>query len=119
MGDSSKPSERNQHVNRQSERRVVVRVECDKTIGHTAKDSVTFFEGRVLDVSANGIGMRVRRKLEAGNTISIILKKEGAYQSQHCAKVIHVRPEETGSWSVGCEFGDPLSPEQLRAFQAD
>lgn len=119
MGDSSKLPEQDQHANPHFERRVVVRVECDKTIVSAAKDSVTFFEGRILDVSANGIGMRVRRKLEAGNTISIILKKEGVYQSQHFAKVIHVQPEESGSWFVGCEFGDPLSPEELRAFQTE
>lgn len=119
MDDSSKPPERDQRVNPHLERRIVVRVECDKTIGHAAKDSVTFFEGRILDVSANGIGMRVRRKVEAGNMITIILKRDGVFQSQHCAKVIHARPEETGSWFVGCEFGEPLSLEELRAFQAE
>lgn len=119
MADSSKVLEQDRHVTQRLKRRAVVRVQCEEPLVVAARDSVIFFEGGILDLSVNGIRIRVHRKLQAGKTIAILLKKYGVCQSEHVAKVIHVHPENTDSWLVGCEFDESLSPEQLREFMSE
>lgn len=114
MGDSSKHSHQNQPKWRR-ERRAVPRIKCSKAFVYASNGD--YFRGRISDISANGIGMRVRQRLEPGNVVAILLKKAGLFQSEHFAKVVHVRPEENGTWFVGCEFGTPLTPEELGHFQ--
>lgn len=105
---------------RQSERRAVVRFSYfADALGHCAGDAVTvFFEGQILDLSTNGVGLRIHRKLEPGVTVTLTLKHAtGIFQCERTARVIHAHAVEDGGWVIGCEFTVPLTQAEIRWFQ--
>ena len=62
-------------------------------------------EGQLLDLSRNGIRLRVAAPLELNETITIRLWDEkSGFEMTHSGRVRRQTPEEGGTWSVGCEL---------------
>lgn len=98
------------------ERRAAQRFKCNKAFAYRANG--TCYRGRIVDLSSTGIGIRVFHELAVGHVLAIVLKRAGIFHSEHFVKVVHVRQAESEGegWFAGCEFGEPLTPEQFRCF---
>ena len=74
-------------------------------------------EAWVQNLSHTGIGLTVGRPLEPGTPLAIRLTgtNKGVSLSL-AAKVIHSTQEIDGSWRIGCELDQKLSPEVLEAL---
>ena len=96
-----------------SERRVAVRCLCDQE-ALSRPDVVPpslVWEGRVRDLAAGGIGLWFDRPFPPETTLEVEIQGRPTLLPL-LAKVVHVIPHEEG-WIHGCEFLEPLTPEQL------
>lgn len=103
-----------------TDRRAAVRFSYfARVVGECAADTdKPFFEGRIYDLSLNGVGLIVYRPLEPGSTVSLTLYHAmGIFQCDRLVRVVDSRPEDAGCWKVNCEFLAPLSAVELRWFQ--
>ena len=72
---------------------------------------------RIKNVSTDGIGLIVSRKVEAGQLVAVSLVNP----TQKLAKTVlvrvaHVTPQAGGSFLVGGTFNSPLTYAELRAL---
>jgi hypothetical protein len=71
--------------------------------------------GRILDISAGGVGLVLRCKFSAGTLLHFELPQDtNLANPKILVRVVRVMPQGEGNWSLGCEFVDQLSQEQLR-----
>ena len=71
----------------------------------------------VCNLSRGGIGLNLSQTLAADQELVIHLKMtEGNVTLKVPAKVVHATPEIDGTWRVGCEFHQPLTPDELDAL---
>ena len=73
--------------------------------------------GRILNISAGGIGLVLRCQFSEGTLLHFELPQEmNLADPKVLVRVVRVTPEGDGNWSLGCEFADQLREEQLRAL---
>lgn len=68
----------------------------------------------ICNLSTGGIGLNVGRALEPGTPLFVHLRssdKSAAFKLP--ARVIHATPEADGSYRIGCELLDPLTPDMM------
>jgi hypothetical protein len=98
------------------ERRLAVRHLCDLEGSCRALP-----EGRgepwaatVRDISADGVGLLLRRRFEAGVLLAVEFSV-GREARSLLARVAHVTAHGKG-WLVGCRFLSPLDEDELRVI---
>ena len=68
----------------------------------------------VCNLSKNGIGLNLAECLEPETALVVKLKSPVNNKVIKVpARVIHSTPEADGSWRIGCELLEPLTPEML------
>jgi hypothetical protein len=74
---------------------------------------------KVLNISANGIGLAVDPTLEAGALVNVeLLDKNGRAQRTLLACVVHTTTRADGTCAVGCNFIRELTEEELQSLLA-
>ncbi len=103
----------------QSERRALVRYPCDldSACQPLAGARGLQWPGKVRNISASGIAVRLARRFEAGSVLAIDVQGRGESILQTLlARVIHVTLQDDGSWLLGCAFENRPSEENLKAL---
>ena len=74
----------------------------------------------IQDVSATGIGLRVRQALKPGTVLVLTLQTRDHHLSRPLpVRVIHATALADGEWLAGCQFIRPLNGQDLRALVGD
>ncbi len=74
------------------------------------------WDARVVNLSANGIGLLLDRPVENGTLLSLDLRSPTTHSSHTIlACVVHVT-SRPGEWNVGCNFIRELSESDLKAL---
>jgi hypothetical protein len=97
-------------------RRASVRYRCNlATLGRVYfPDSDQAEDVWAHNLSDTGIGLNFHRALEPGTNLVIRLTGTSRDVTLKLpARVVHATQEVDGSWRVGCEFANRLSPEVL------
>jgi hypothetical protein len=71
----------------------------------------------VLTLSCGGVGLLLGHPIETGSHVIVQLKstmQPGMYELQ--ARVIHATRSGVDNWTVGCEFVNSLSSEDLESL---
>ena len=85
------------------------------TLGHLLfPDSGEHQQAWVFNLSEKGIGLNLQQPLELDTSLVIKLKSPVHDKAiKMAARVIHATPEADGSWRVGCQLLEPLTPDML------
>jgi hypothetical protein len=77
-------------------------------------DTGETLESWICNLSQRGIGLNLERSLDPGTPLVIHLRSSNQSTAFKLAgRVIHATPEADGSFRIGCELLDPLTPEML------
>jgi hypothetical protein len=105
-----------------SERRTAIRHTCGVTSSCrpvSAGGVDINWPVEVVDVSRNGIGMRVERRFEPSSLLEIDLQSVVPHLDRTLLVTVrNVRNHPDGDWIIGCLFARPLDDEELWAFRA-
>jgi hypothetical protein len=72
--------------------------------------------GRILNISAGGIGLILRCQFSEGTLLYFELPPEmNLADPRILVRVVRVM-EQGGGWFLGCEFADQLSDDELRGL---
>ena len=72
---------------------------------------------RIKNVSTDGIGLIVGRKVEAGQLVAVsLVNPTQKFAKTVLVRVAHITPQAGGSFLVGGTFNSPLTYEELRAL---
>jgi hypothetical protein len=73
--------------------------------------------GWILDLSKQGAGLLLTQPLTAGTLIVLHLKSTGGDRRYELpGRIVHATTQVAGDWLIGCEFADPLTPDDLEAL---
>jgi c-di-GMP-binding flagellar brake protein YcgR len=73
-------------------------------------------EAKVLNISANGIGLLVGRATTTGTLLNLeLLGPHGGQASRVLACVVHAAPRDN-QWALGCNFIRELTEQELKAL---
>src|SRR5436309_10787456 len=68
----------------------------------------------IRNISPDGICLNLGRRFEPGTGLAVELPETAGRESYTVlAKVIYVKPQEDGSWSLGCKFVSELNPDEI------
>lgn len=99
------------------ERRAWVRYPCDllSSCCASAGDDPIRWSARLQDISRGGARVFVDRRFEPGTILNIQVEETSAEEAPPVllARVVHVRAEGVGFWSLGCRFARELSDKDL------
>lgn len=101
---------------RENKVRSGVRYRCAlATLGQLVfPDSGESHSAWICNLSRRGIGLNLSQALEPDTTLVIKLKSPvNSKAVKVSAKVVHATPEADGTWRIGCELLEPLTPEML------
>lgn len=100
------------------ERRVWVRHPCrTATTVHNASDPQSMpVSAWARNVSRGGVMLVVRRRIEAGELVSIELAGDGESRGAVLACVLQAEAAAEGEWVLNCSFAAELSLEDLQLF---
>jgi hypothetical protein len=71
---------------------------------------------RIQNVSTDGIGMLVTRKVEVGSLLAVgVANPAKSFARTWLVRVVHVTEQSKGSYLVGGTFATPLTYEELTA----
>jgi hypothetical protein len=89
-----------------------------ETAGHLiAAVGETFWPARVIDLSARGIRLLLRRRFEPGKLVLVELANgRRVFSCALVIRVVHVTPEPDGAYLLGGEFSRKLSQAELMAL---
>jgi c-di-GMP-binding flagellar brake protein YcgR len=105
---------RERHV--PSDQRTWVRVPCNCTVRFEKVGDPTnrSWNARVLNLSANGIGVTIDEPVNAGALLNLELRNQADKLIKTIlACVVHVTRQTAGGWAVGCNFIRQLSERDL------
>ncbi len=69
----------------------------------------------ICDISQGGARLRVPRRFEKGTGLGIELPGDFERESAIVfVKVVHLRREDDGAWTLGCKFVSALSEDELQ-----
>jgi hypothetical protein len=89
------------------DRRQSERFLCELVVSCRAVTLVEFqpILGKVRDMSAGGVGLRLKQGLEVGTFLILELSSpEGGEGNRLCVKVVHSSVEDSVTWRVGCSI---------------
>jgi c-di-GMP-binding flagellar brake protein YcgR len=93
--------------------RAWVRISCDLPAVFAGEQGEPH-EGRILNVSAGGMGLFTSSTLKLGTTLTIdVPAAKGDTPRQFAVRVVQSAPHRDG-WLHGCEFINELSDEQIQ-----
>jgi len=73
--------------------------------------------GRVINISAGGIGLLLRCQFSEGTLLHVDLSQEmNLAPMTTLVRVVQVHDHGDGNWLLGCEFTDQLRDDALRAL---
>jgi hypothetical protein len=77
-----------------------------------------WWQGRVHNLSAGGIGLILSRRFEPGTVLTIEVQDSPARSAlQLLGRVIHATVRPGAGWLVGCEFAQELDDDELRSLR--
>jgi hypothetical protein len=69
----------------------------------------------ICDISQGGARLRLERRFEKGTGLAVELPGDLHRESAIVfVKVVHLRREDDGAWSLGCKFVSELSEDELQ-----
>jgi hypothetical protein len=84
-----------------------------------AANTVEAQHALIANLSAQGIGLLLSHRIEAGKQVRIqLLCDSPAISLELDAAVAHATPYEDGIWLIGFAFSRRLNPEELKALLA-
>jgi hypothetical protein len=88
------------------------------TAGHLiAAVGETFWPARVIDLSARGVRLLLRRRFEPGKLVLVELANgRRVFSCALVMRVVHVTPQPDGAFLLGAEFSRKLSQRELMAL---
>jgi hypothetical protein len=90
---------------------------CQPAVCLNKNEVGTTWLGKVVDLSATGIGFATSRWFAPGTVLSIALSDEPRGISLRVpARVVHATAKRKSRWMIGCQFLSPLSQEELHAI---
>jgi hypothetical protein len=101
------------------DKRTWIRYHCElkanyRKVGDPAASAHT---ARVLNISANGIGLSVNPSLDAGSLLNVdLLDRQGRPVRSILACVVHTTQHSDGEAAVGCNFIRELREEELQSL---
>jgi serine/threonine protein kinase len=99
---SSPPTAReSRSTKRRSSRRCTVCRPLQRAPGKT-------WAGQVLNLSEDGLCMKLGRRFEPGALLAIVLNGEQSSRRLLVARVVWVKKDATAQWNMGCRFDQPL-----------
>jgi hypothetical protein len=108
---------RPQSVQELIERRASVRFQCSNRASCSSLAPFERLNGAMRDISKHGIALVLGTSIREGIELVIDLKtKNPGICLTLLARVVHSRPEEEGTWIVGCEFITTPTEEQIQAL---
>jgi PilZ domain len=77
------------------------------------------WQGRVVEISAGGLLVTVKRRFEAGAILRVRVQRriDGSTQTL-LARVVHLRQQD-GEWSLGCRLAKEFEEDDLQALLRD
>jgi serine/threonine protein kinase len=83
---------------------------------HPEEDSLLDrWPGKVLNLSATGIGLLLDRRIEPGTVVGVVLESpDGSFQYRTELKMVRSIPSEGKKWFIGGAFVTPLEKGDLR-----
>jgi hypothetical protein len=99
--------------------RVYERMECELPVACQPAAAFgreeTRWPGTVRDVSQGGLRMTLQRRFEPGTGLAIELPEDkGGETRTVLLKVIHIKRQPDGLWSLGCKFISELGEDEVR-----
>jgi hypothetical protein len=73
----------------------------------------TKWSGTIRDISLGGLRLSLRRRYEPGTGLAIELGQLDDQARTVLVKVVHVKRQDDGLWSLGCKFISELSEEEI------
>jgi len=94
------------------ERRAWVRIPCNKEASCQSILSAAeiLWPGKILNVSAGGMGLRLTRRFEPGTLLEVGMR---GVARPYLMQVLHVSAHSPGVWYIGGAFPEPLTDEEL------
>jgi hypothetical protein len=77
-------------------------------------ESQTGWFGRLSDLSAGGVALRLNQSFSPG--AFLVIEFEGNGEPRSCAIQVAHATEEEGYWKIGCKFLATLNEAQVRAL---
>lgn len=102
-----------------SDQRLWMRFPCNikATYQKVASPESPAESARVLNISASGIGLLVPQLVDTGTLLSLDLQPHGNNETRTMlACVVHVNPQASGEFALGCNFIRELSEQDLHAL---
>ncbi len=103
-----------------SERRVSVRYStslttlCQKVSANT---NDFWLLAKVQDLSTTGIRLLLGSPFKNGAMVDVEpIKPDSGFTRVLNARVVYCRQEPTGGWTIGCEFPNPLTVDELNSL---
>ena len=102
----------------QADRRGAERYACDlQPFWRVAGEGPLDAPAGIHNVSATGIGLRVKQTLKPGTVLILTLQNRDHRLSRPLpVRVMHATALADGDWLAGCQFLRPLSGPDLRAL---
>jgi PilZ domain len=99
------------------DRRLVLRFRSQKDVTCLMVATNERVPGRLRDVSINGVGIIINRRLARGAALMIETKApDNSSALSLSARVVHSTMVSQGVWLVGCTFTSSLSEQELPAL---
>jgi hypothetical protein len=99
--------------------RAYVRQSCDLDV--VCQPAAAFGRGQaqwfgtIRDVSQGGIRLTLERRFEPGTGLAVELPEDPQAEARTVlSKVVHVRRQADGQWSLGCKFISELSEDEVQ-----
>jgi hypothetical protein len=102
--------------------RVYERQECQLTT--TCQPAAAFgreetqWSGTIRDISVGGLRLSIGRRFEPGTGLAVELDQDRDDKRTVLVKVVHVKRQLDGMWSLGCKFISELSDEEIQRLVA-
>jgi hypothetical protein len=103
--------------------RVYERLECDVPVA--CQPAAAFgkeesrWEGTIRDISQGGVRLTLQRRFEPGTGLAVELPPLDNGDARTCfLKVMHVKRQLDGLWSLGCKFISELSEDEVKRLVA-
>ncbi|HZZ78498.1 MAG TPA: PilZ domain-containing protein [Gemmataceae bacterium] len=101
------------------DKRTWIRYHCELKANYRKVDEPVSasHSARVLNISANGIGLSVKPSLNAGSLLNVeLLDRQGRPVRSILACVVHTTERSNGDAAIGCNFIRELREEELQSL---
>jgi hypothetical protein len=101
------------------EQRTAVRFASSSEASCRILSGSTLRDGRIHDLSGDGVGLLVDQRLEPGAFVALDLENPSrTFARTLVARVVHAKVSDSGSWLVGCTFIRKLEQGDLDLLSA-